>query len=241
MSATTSSPTKRPWRRGNSKPSETLEQIPTKTVFLIRHGQSLGQTVSPERRKQDPTLTDCALSSLGIQQAHDIPRFLATAPKIELVLTSPLTRAIQTTIIAFSDKPVVVHYDLRELGSPIPENTPRKIKHVLNDLRINPQNLQLDVDTFLPNYWPQHHNASPRVVRRDRIRAVFRWLATARMEQSIAVVCHYHVIRAALWNPYTSLGPPDLSPENAVPIQCELSADGRLRVVRILDSVSMEP
>jgi hypothetical protein len=249
-------------------------------------------------------LRDCGLTGPGQEQArHQIRRLLGEEAYagIELVVCSPLTRALHTAVLAFggSDsgsgddsgddqdrKPILVHYDLREVGSAIPENTPRRMSCVLRDLNIirvgSPHDTDnassryshyannfwctIDVDSLRPENWPHRHDTPPKVIRRDRIKRVFSdWLA-ARPETSIAVVCHYHVIRAALApaDPYydyynkhassprssrrrrsngNSTTHGTIQPQNAVPIVCVLTKDGRLSLAgpSSLSSLSTPP
>jgi broad specificity phosphatase PhoE len=197
----------------------------------------LGQVAGRQRRKTDPALTDCGLSAYGAWQAKELPAVLGEEAfdSIELVLSSPLTRALKTACLGFPEKPVTVHHALREVGSMIPENIPRPINRVLKDLRSDPDINEaavqrIDAVTLLPDSWPARHDTPPRVVRRDRIRGVFAWLAREREERCVAVVCHYHVIRSALSDPH-SCQPPDVHPQNASPIKCRLDVEtGRLSV-----------
>ncbi|KAL7577339.1 hypothetical protein ACA910_002075 [Epithemia clementina (nom. ined.)] len=403
-------------------------------MYLIRHGESLGQRASRQARKSDDRLIDCALTRKGMEQAKLIPQLLLSPP-IQLVVTSPLTRAIQTTLLAFptvdssssssshccSDQepttvhsflktsnadfvsvengsrsdnvpspqcidfnndyndnqlgnenevdvgddeeeedtdpnqvpkksqdydeigdhrsslvgeaaaaapkpatttttnhnhhpknkniPILMAYDLREIGSLVPENQPRKFKEIWKDLEVDRATLdRFDFNSLwsLPSLmsssssrrcsqdhasssfaspasqrrggapmsssssppgrssrrtsssyssspspsfhdsstimatWPRGHDTPPKVVRKDRIRQVFAWLATNLSPDitTLAVVCHYHVIRTALSDPYhPHAGDPSDSvvrPENAQPLQCWLHHDGRVELVRAL-------
>jgi Histidine phosphatase superfamily (branch 1) len=276
--------------KNQKQPTRTTTRI--RTVYLIRHGESVGQTVSREARERNANLLDCGLTETGRQQARSIHACLLDNAKIRLVLSSPLTRALETAILAFAnnDIPIVVHYELRELGRIIPENTPRAMAVVLKDLFPPPRDAAaaaavesgttatrtiIDTETFRPDQWPRDHDTPPKVVRRDRIRQVFQWLASSptsvKLEQrqqqqdcsdvdndtggrnendddddddhddfAVAVVCHYHVIRAALSNPH-SCRKMDICPENAKPIKCRLHADGRLTVVAQDSSNQVRP
>ena len=74
--------------RGRTSPSATTTTTTTttpsqrvgvfpKTIFFIRHGESLGQAcASLEQRVSDDSLRDCGLSPLGQQQARHIPQQL---------------------------------------------------------------------------------------------------------------------------------------------------------------------
>lgn len=183
----------------------------TKTIYLIRHGESLGQLANEKRRRSDNNLRDCQLSDTGIIQAKDIINRINEEDNnvdydtIELVVCSPLTRAIQTAILAFPNKPILIDYNLREVGTMIPENIPRSIKDVLYDLNINKNHQNIDYITLKPDNWPRNHDQTPNVIRKDQIRQSIQYLVTNRSESIIAVVCHYHVIRAALYKNPSSM------------------------------------
>eukprot|EP00797_Seminavis_robusta_P020954 Sro322_g117070.2 (443) ;mRNA; r:45997-47325 len=199
-------------------------------VWLIRHGESLGQLAPRTQRLTDVTLLDCGLSERGQQQARSMPTRYHLPP-MDYILTSPLTRALQTALLGFPDnRHLMVHYDLCELGAAnIPENQPRPLVRVLNELDA-PRGMRIDVQSA------PHHTKIPNVLRRQYIRQVFQWLAastTTTMSsvcpppQHIAVVCHFHVIRAALADEQGFCSP-QLKPHNAAPIPCVLTPEGRL-------------
>lgn len=227
---------------GASKSSKVTNRI----VYLIRHGESKGQAAkSREIRQKDPNLLDCRLTHLGQEQARRIPALLGAEvySKIDYIVCSPLTRALETAVLAFPQHPILVSYDLREVGSPIPENMPRKTKDVLLDLQDHlPEGVDsfpIDVQSLKPELWPRRAETPPKVVRRDRIRQVFEWLTDALPEhvREIAVVCHYHVIRTALSDPYDAQHAQfvhsSVHPVNARPIRCELTEDGKLHLADV--------
>jgi len=215
--------------------SSSCNKIEPKLVYLIRHGESLGQKASRSARQSDPALQDCGLSDVGIQQASKLGNSLS----VDLVISSPLQRALQTSLTAFGPAtPILCHYHLREIGSPIPENCPRRMAHVLEDLkRLNLDTSCLDYEKLQPPGWPDSSNDAPKVVRsRDHIPNIFKWIASHRPEQTIAVVCHYHVIRAALRLEDGSHDPA-LKPSNCEPISCHLCPrTGRLSMVDLADA-----
>jgi broad specificity phosphatase PhoE len=206
-------------------------------VYLIRHGESKGQVAKTRAiRQTDPTLLDCRLTPTGRDQARALRTTLLN--NIDWVVCSPLTRAMETAVLGFPslDTPILCHYDLREIGSPIPENIPRRTQDVLADLQEYDTVKNIDVQSLRPAQWPYRHETPPKVVRRDRIRQVFAWLADTLPEhvREIAVVCHYHVIRTALSDPYDQAHAAyvhkSIHPVNAVPIRCELTPDGKLKL-----------
>ena len=81
-----------------------------KTIHFIRHAQSEHNArvigaLDEDVIRMDPALRDARLTALGHRQAHALDSELAALREIELVVTSPLTRAIQTTLAAFADHP----------------------------------------------------------------------------------------------------------------------------------------
>jgi broad specificity phosphatase PhoE len=221
-------------RSAKQEPRKRLLDAP-KRVYLIRHGQSLGQASSPASRLNDASLQDCKLSPLGIEQARNIPELLGAKvyQSIQLVLCSPLARALETAILAFPDKQIRIHHDLREIGnSKIPENIP--LSDSVQSFTNKHDNLSQASPT--PKGWPCRHDASPRVLRRDQVRRLLQYgLATDESVAGpdvtcLAVVCHYHVIRAALSDPYSSVSSTMIQPQNAVPIKCILDVYGVLQL-----------
>lgn len=340
-----------------------------KTIYFIRHGESLGQIATTHDRRHNEKLKDCGLSALGIRQSqHQLRHFFHKVPKIELILCSPLTRAIQTAILAFgtdieaadttnvynilhpdnvegciptdidttesalttnvTQPKILIHYHLREMGSNIPENQPRTMKQVC-DYLINVGTVRnkrewdtlIDTVTLQPpppvsssmyyryshlvspspikmkqpyssnlnkngtgsqctvhgehehsetihGSWPYSNRNNtadtvPNVLRRDYIQYMLQWIALHRSETNIAIVCHYHVIRAALssssplsnqCNNKTSKSDGsskkenntttprkkvvDIRPENAQPIKCYLCTwTGQIRLASEMDNV----
>lgn len=74
-----------------------------KIVHCIRHGQSTFNAHFDETR-EDPLHFDAPLTELGRQQVEERSAELRQHP-YELIVTSPLTRAIQTTLGLFGDHP----------------------------------------------------------------------------------------------------------------------------------------
>jgi hypothetical protein len=244
---------------------------------LIRHGQSIAQTVNRERRLRDTNLWDCGLSPLGIQQALAI----VLPPTVRLIVSSPLTRAVTTACLAaqaaaaaaqqqrqkqqqpdndddgvaivpiHNTIPILIHYHLRELGSMIPENIPRRIQDVQDDLAgqygmigITQQLSMIDWDTLRPVDWPHRHDESPKLLRRDRVRDALYWLSMqyGDVHAEIAVVCHYHVIMSVLNNGCGGGGKMVMRADNATIISCEMCREtGAFRLVSSSSSTGHPP
>lgn len=78
-------------------------------VFLIRHGQSTFNAAF-EATGADPMLFDAPLSAVGLEQIERARGQVASIPKPDVILSSPLTRALQTTLGLFGncDVPITV-------------------------------------------------------------------------------------------------------------------------------------
>ncbi len=218
-------------RRQNGSPIIPIDpNMPTKIIYLIRHGQSEGQVAKKNGldRKTDLRLRDCCLTAKGEKEAENIRKLLTGEEfeSIQLVLSSPLSRALHTALLAFPTKDILVHFDLREVGCNAPENSPRAMNQVLDDLQgvlnMRDQRKLLDTTTLKPKDWPR--DCSPQVIKKERIRRVFDWIYQERDEMVFAVVCHHNVIRSAVTNGEK------IRPMNGIPIRCSLYSNGDLVV-----------
>lgn len=105
-----------------------IRQSTMKNVVLIRHGQSLGQTARVHGiSRKDPSLTDCFLSSRGIQQASQLrSNEVLNRYDFDLVCTSPLSRALSTCILAQGH---IIQKDMQAKTNTDPvEHSPRTIR-----------------------------------------------------------------------------------------------------------------
>src|SRR4051812_4510435 len=86
----------------------------TRTFHLIRHGQSTFNHAY-ELTGVDPGHIDAPLTELGHAQVEDARRAMEGVP-VDLVIVSPLTRALQTALGVFrgKDVPVLVTCKHRE-------------------------------------------------------------------------------------------------------------------------------
>ena len=192
-----------------------------KRLYLIRHGQSEGQVAKRMGldRQRDKRLRDASLTREGVRQAEQLIEYHFDQGNPELIVSSPLTRAVHTALLGFPDpgQRILIHYDLAEVGSRVPENTPRPIHQVLKDLEATDRTI--DAQTLLPDTWPavlyDGKNNRGKAIRR-----AMQYLYADRMEETIAVVCHFNVIREILE------GGACVRPRNATPIPCELYANG---------------
>ncbi|MDA2813715.1 histidine phosphatase family protein [Nocardiopsis sp. RSe5-2] len=158
------------------------------TVHLLRHGQSAFNAVY-DQTGRDPLIFDAKLTPMGEAQAAaaaDGVRRLAP----ELVVTSPLTRAVQTTLLVTRglDVPIVVEALHREhLGNSCDIGRPPRA--LAGDFP------GLDFDHLPETWWhagePDERGVSvePEDVLQERVAAFTDWVAR-RPERSILVVGH---------------------------------------------------
>ena len=218
-----------------------------KTVVLIRHGQSLGQTCHERGLdRKDPSLVDCFLSSKGIREACALRSnaFLQQF-KFDLICVSPLTRAIATCMLGLGNIidesieedgvvsiPIVARADICEVGSKIPENHGRPVQALVKDLThrlytAGPPTKGLEyVDfTMLPASWPDIHDG--RNHAHDNA-GFLQWL-DSRPEETVAVVCHYNIIKGLLGRRIQHV-------MNCAPIECIFTDEGDLLTKSEYDS-----
>ncbi len=169
--------------------------MPAKRIHFIRHAQSqhnaraaLVADETPVRL--DPTMRDAALTDLGHAQARAIAPGIRKLTGVEVVVVTPLTRAIQTMRHAFADHPAPrVVLDLHrehqwsfcDIGQP-----PATLAQAFPDLSFD----------HLPDPWwhvdatdPGPFAIETAMMLDARIEAFRDWLAD-RPEHEIAVVGH---------------------------------------------------
>ena len=160
-----------------------------RTVHLIRHGQSLFNAAFDPATRLDPMLFDAPLTALGRRQAAALAGE-ARGLGAELVVTSPLTRAIETALAVFGPDhaPVRVEALHRE-----------RVEHSC-DVGRSPAELAREFPAFafdhLEDPWwhsdgshPQAIVVEPEAVLLARVERFRAWLG-ARPERVIAVVGH---------------------------------------------------
>tara|TARA_Y100000389_G_scaffold105375_1_gene102272 strand:+ start:504 stop:1121 length:618 start_codon:yes stop_codon:yes gene_type:complete len=170
-----------------------------KTIYFMRHAESNAQ-ICRKREIDSPSLLDCYITRLGVIQATSAWSDKNNLP--ELIVVSPLTRAIQTAIIAFDniDIPIICHPYLKEVGgSKLPENHFRGVVNLLNDKNLQSYSLFDKIDiSLITSEWCNSYEANnaPRKVTylSDKL---LKWLLE-RPEKRILCVTHYNVIKNIL-------------------------------------------
>jgi len=175
-----------------------------KKIIFIRHGQSEHNVSGWEMEKKGIFLWDAKLSAYGIEQAAAIKKLFRNHTEIELIVASPLTRALATTLLAFQDHPAprFVLPDARE------------IQTGGDDLGSDSADLavafpQFDFSHLPKGPWFHTSGATTIAEARDlyaktlfkeperlfvpRLNALKQWLWNRR-EHCIAVVCHADLV-----------------------------------------------
>ena len=166
-------------------------------VTLLRHGESLAQSARAlGQNRHDESFRDCHLSKKGAEQAR---RAWDGRPPPQLIVVSPLTRALATTLLCFHQfptVPIVCHPLVMEavtVEDCIPENMPRSLSELAADpqLCMHPAFGTIDF-TMLGPEWPKDvFSTSPL----SKVSSFLTWLSN-RPEASIVVVSHYYTIRS---------------------------------------------
>ena len=179
--------------------------VPAKTVLCIRHGES---TFNKAWRASpvDPLHYDAPLSETGLAQVQRARATIAEVP-VELVIISPLTRALQTAVGLFADHPAAPPMLVAHLARERVENS--------CDVGRPPAQLaadfpMLDVAHLSDVWWHAEGEPDERGICIEPIGTVearvaeFRAFLLTRSERVIAVVGHgtffYHLTGKFLAN-----------------------------------------
>ncbi len=159
------------------------------TVILIRHGQSTFNAHF-EATGDDPGHIDARLTEVGHLQVASARQLMANMPRPDLVISTPLTRALQTTLGIFGDT-----------GVPVEVNGHHR-EHLESfcDLGRSPAELAAEFpglvfDHLDETWWhngPVDHRGlpvEPHAVFADRVESFSHWLAE-HPSAVVAVVGH---------------------------------------------------
>ncbi|KAL1411576.1 hypothetical protein Q8F55_002540 [Vanrija albida] len=171
----------------------------TKRIYLVRHAQAVHNVVS------DWDIADANLTRIGRLQATRLhPATRDTLQQTaELLVSSPLRRTMETTLLAFPDlksrleaerKQGVVLLDLAQEVSDLPCDTPTFPLSELeesNDAQF--RNAGLDFSTLSPDYATKQGIFDPDRAA-ERARVLRQWLRD-RPEREIVLVAHGDILR----------------------------------------------
>ncbi|CAK4086551.1 unnamed protein product [Aphanomyces euteiches] len=187
-----------------------------KTIFLIRHGESTyNEWVFQSYRQQtwegyrDPMLIDARLSQRGRQQVQALNQNVLhhrVHESIQVVITSPLARAIETALGGFEGTgiPIQVNSLCREMLDAScdvgrqPAELAREFSHRGIDVSKLSEywwlNHPVSLTTIIPQSQEQLATLKETMPEfHDRVRRFLEHVASMR-ETSIAVVCHGNFI-----------------------------------------------
>lgn len=173
-----------------------------KTILCIRHGESTFNAATSDSGV-DPLHYDAPLSELGLKQLQGVRERLQ-GMEIELVITTPLTRALQTAAGLFADHPRAPPILVEPLHRERVENS--------CDVGRSPALLAREFPSFaldhLPDVWWHSHDSpdergvcvEPVELVHSRAEAFKRFLLQ-RPERLIAVVGHGTFFRILIGRP----------------------------------------
>jgi len=152
-----------PRKHKHAKPPLIEAGADDKQIVFVRHAESLAQTVPQRHRAVDGALLDSDLSAAGLAQLAAMQSELGgVAP--DLVVSSPLTRALRTALALFpTAAPVIAHPGLAEVNSfeTIPENVGRPWKRLMQDASLSGLE-RVDASLVEASSWPHRLTAEGR-------------------------------------------------------------------------------
>jgi broad specificity phosphatase PhoE len=173
----------------------------SKKLFCIRHGEGwhnvnariIGSNAYYDKDKQDPSLTE-----LGINQAKELGKTWDEKKNIELIITSPLTRCIQTmnNIFENTNIPIVSVDYLREYPASLQYSNRRKNESVLKEKY---KNIFFSLVSEEDDMW----NNNKKYETNDQLQyrtEMFENFIKSRPEKNIAVVSHSTFLMNFLFN-----------------------------------------
>jgi len=165
-----------------------LRDLTLKSILLIRHGQSTFNA-HYEATGEDPGHIDARLTERGQQQAQET-RILLQDEAVDLVITSPLTRAIQTGQTIFGHRDLPFHITCRHRER---LESSCDVGRAPNDLKTDFPHLEFE---HLDETWWHHEQGStapfsvePLSVFESRVSNFRDWLRSHEA-QRIAVIGH---------------------------------------------------
>lgn len=194
-----------------------------KNLYFIRHGESLhnAQILAKDGAlSEDLRYMDASLTQTGIQQASALKKKLAGIT-LDLLVSSPLTRAIQTSLYATNGlkvkSPIVTELCAERLSyvCDIGSSTFTLSKRfpLLQFDHLSPSNAWWWVPNYVPSnlasdktsyrFLIQHGAREPNSHFYKRVSQFWTWI-DERPEQNIAVFAHGTFLKALISGPFMS-------------------------------------
>ena len=162
----------------------------SKSLYLIRHGYALHNELFPKlgvRAFRIPATIDAPLTHEGHLQAIELGYSWKEKEEIELILVSPLTRALETCMNIFGDTniPIESHEFLREY--PIGEDTCNK-RSSLNLLKKKYPKINFNLSDDEDTLWRENNRESINELE-NRLQIMIDYLKL-KSEKKIAIIGH---------------------------------------------------
>jgi broad specificity phosphatase PhoE len=171
-----------------------------KDVTLVRHGQGVHNrdAMFGNYSHSHPRYIDAPLTQLGVAQALDLGKAMAHR-EFDLVVSSTLSRALETSSLAFAGTAIVATELCRERVAHYTCDQRRPLSALKRDFpQVDFGLVASEEDTMFAQKetHPHPHDSALCSTRADQF---VRWLITARPETRIAVVSHsvflQHLVR----------------------------------------------
>eukprot|EP00928_Gymnodinium_smaydae_P062514 TRINITY_DN46362_c0_g1_i1.p1 TRINITY_DN46362_c0_g1~~TRINITY_DN46362_c0_g1_i1.p1 ORF type:complete len:238 (+),score=42.99 TRINITY_DN46362_c0_g1_i1:128-841(+) len=184
---------------------------PPRRILLLRHGQGVHNLTGEDVR-------DAPLTEAGREQASSWRKHIGELGA-NVVLVSPLSRAVETACLAYADEPGVpleLCRPARELWWNELTNTPSTVDEMQAFLRKLPRGAEVTgLDEALCPGPDDPASESESI-------AALRAVLAMRSEETVAVACHWGVIHSLC----------SASAGNCDILECEYKKSGGLKVVK---------
>eukprot|EP00053_Salpingoeca_punica_P003184 m.41626 g.41626 ORF g.41626 m.41626 type:complete len:216 (+) comp12026_c0_seq1:140-787(+) len=164
-------------------------------VVFVRHGQSRGN-VAGEAERMAADFRDCALTEEGQKQATAL-KAVADGWRVQTIIASPLTRAIQTACLAFQESaiPIVTWPIVTEAYGYLPEcqGRPRPALTSSVELQVLPKFERVCFDNVSDHWWDIADDVD------SRVKAFITWLGHTPHSR-VGVVTHWGFLNHLLRN-----------------------------------------
>ena len=174
-----------------------------KTIYCIRHGIARHNILYPliqEQAYRGEENIDTKLTEVGKKQAEKLKEIWHEHNEIELVITSPLSRTLETASILFKDTkvPILAQELLREypLGLDTPNKRASRTKLIKTYPEVDFSLILSDQDTL----WRENESELPENLKK-RVQKTKEWLLD-RPEKTIALVGHSTFLHELLYNKF---------------------------------------
>ncbi|CAF3295207.1 unnamed protein product [Rotaria socialis] len=169
-----------------------------KCIYYMRHFEALHNIPPCNFRIPDPEL-----SPYGQTQAFAAIETIKNIPSIDLIVCSPLTRTLETSLLVFKNQypsPFIIHPDLQEVCT-----EPCDIGSSVDQLKIKFPSLSNELDMFTQTFgdteWLDKMNPdniySPTRIK-ERVKRLLDWLLN-RVEKHIFIISHGLMLKEFLY------------------------------------------